>query len=85
MRKTILSLLTICTLTSCQRGCTRIERQYQTSERDYNIVMYSGGDTVFTDSFRGIINNSENSDGIYYYKEGKLIEVSGDYVITSNK
>lgn len=46
--------------------------------------MFSGGDTVFTDTFKGIVNNSESSDGVYYYKGETLIEVSGDYVIKSN-
>ena len=45
--------------------------------------MFSGGDTVFVDKFKGIVNNSENSDGIYYYKNGVLIEISGDYIVTS--
>ena len=47
--------------------------------------MYSGGDTVFYDRFNGIINNSEGSDGVYYYKGDTLIEVSGDYIIKSTK
>lgn len=71
-------------MSSCQRGCTRMERSFQTSERDYEVVMFSGGDTVFVDKFRGIINNSEHSDGIYYYKNDELVEVSGDYVIHSH-
>ena len=83
MKKTILIATAVLTLSSCQRGCTRFERNFQTSERDYSIVMFSGGDTVFVDNFRGIVNNSEHSDGIYYYKNGELVEVSGDYVIKS--
>jgi hypothetical protein len=83
MKKTILIAIAVLTLSSCQRGCTKIERSFQTSERDYSIVMFSGGDTVFVDNFRGIVNNSEHSDGIYYYKNGELVEVSGDYVIKS--
>ena len=71
-------------MSSCQRGCSKISRSIQTSERDYEVVMFSGGDTVFVDKFRGIVNNSEASDGIYYYKNDELIEVSGDYVLKSN-
>lgn len=81
--KKIIVLSVALLLTGCQRGCTKIERTFQTSERDYSLVMFSGGDTVYVDTFRGIVNNSEHSDGIYYYKNGLLIEVSGDYVITS--
>ena len=47
--------------------------------------MYSGGDTVFYDKFNGIINNSEGSDGVCYYKGDTLVEVSGDYIIKSTK
>lgn len=64
-----------------------MNRSFQTSERNYTIVMFSGGDTVFVDKFdkfRGIVNYSGHSDGVYYYKNDGLIEVSGDYVITSN-
>lgn len=83
MKKTIMIAMAALTLSSCQRSCTKIERSFQSSERDYSIVMFSGGDTVFVDNFKGIVNNSEHSDGIYYYKNGELIEVSGDYVIKS--
>lgn len=83
MKKTVLIAISVLTLSSCQRGCAKIERSIQTSEMDYTIVMFSGGDTVYTDTFRGIVNNSEHSGGIYYYKNGELIEISGDYVIKS--
>ena len=71
-------------LTSCQRGCTKMSRAVEVGDRNYSIIMFSGGDTVFVDHFRGMVNNSESSDGIYYFKGDKLIEVSGDYVITSD-
>lgn len=82
MKKAIL-IFTALSLVGCQRGCTRMERNFQTSERDYTVTVFSGGDTVFTDKFHGIVNNSEHSDGIYYYKDDKLIEISGDYIIES--
>lgn len=84
MRKLLIIALGVFTLSSCQRSCTKLNRSIQTSERNYEIVMYSGGDTVFYDDFKGIINNSDGSDGIYYYKGDTLIEVSGDYIIKSN-
>lgn len=83
MKKSILIIVVSILLSSCQRSCTKFERSIQTSERDYTITLFSGGDTVYTDSFRGIVNNSEHSDGIYYYKNNELFEVSGDYVIKS--
>ena len=84
MKKSKITILLLAlTLGSCQRSCEKFNRDVQISERDYTVVMFSGGDTVFVDNFTGIINNSEHSDGIYYYKNNELIEVSGDYVIKS--
>lgn len=83
--KKIIPFILIMGLCSCQRACTRINRTYQTSRRDYEVIMYSGGDTVFYDKFHGIINDAENSDGCYYYKGDTLVEISGDYIIKSDK
>lgn len=84
MKKPILLAGLVLLLSSCQRGCTSLERDFQTSERNYEIVVFSGGDTVFVDKFKGIVNNSEHSDGIYYYNSNnELVEISGDYVIHS--
>lgn len=47
--------------------------------------MFSGGKVVFSDKFEGILNNSETSDGVYYYKGDSLIEISGDYTVKSTK
>jgi hypothetical protein len=85
MKKLILILCVAVTLTGCSRGCSKMERSFEVGERDYEITMFSGGDTVFYDSFRGIVNNSEASDGVFYFKGEALIEVSGDYVITSKE
>jgi hypothetical protein len=68
-------------------GCTASDQQAikktSSEERDYEVIMYSGGAVVFHDKFHGIVNNSENSDGCYYFKGDSLIEVSGDYIIKS--
>lgn len=45
--------------------------------------MFSGGDTVFHDKFTGIVNGEQGTDGFFYFKDGVLVEVSGDYVLTS--
>lgn len=70
-------------------GCTAMDQQQYkrqvSGEGDYMIVMYSGGAVVFKDSFHGVVNNSEHSDGCYYFKGDTLVEVSGDYVIKSIK
>lgn len=76
--------LFILTATGCQREWLSIKKGVQTSERNYEIYVYSGGQIVFEDKFTGILNDSNGSDGIYYYKDGKLIEISGDYIVKSN-
>lgn len=83
--KKLLAFILVCSLSSCQRACTRINKQWQTTSREYKVFVYSGGKTVFTDSFYGIINDAENSDGCYYYKDDTLVEISGDYIIKSDK
>jgi len=84
MQKILIAFFLI-SLCSCQRACTSMEKDYQTGSRSYEVIMYSGGDTVFYDHFKGMINDAENSDGCYYYKGDTLIEISGDYIIKSNK
>lgn len=85
MKKTLLAVSTIVLLSSCQRGCARWNKRNQFTERNYEVIMFSGGDTVFVDHFKGIVNNNEKSDGVYYYNtNGDLIEISGDYIIKSN-
>lgn len=85
MRRVLIPFCFIGLCSCTQRGCQSFQRSTQYSERNYEIVMYSGGDTVFHDSFRGIINGEEHTDGIYYFKEDTLVEVAGDYIIKSIK
>lgn len=71
-------------MTSCtQRGCQKAERAFQYSSRTYNIKVYSGGQVIFEDNFTGIVNQETKSDGVFYTNNGKLIEISGDYILTS--
>lgn len=60
-----------------------MSKKFQSSESNYEVIMYSGGDTVFHDTFKGIINDTEGGDGMYYFKGDSLIEISGDYIIKS--
>lgn len=83
-QKFLLCILAVL-LTSCQRACNRMNKRYQVSKRDYDIVLFSGGDTVFHDNVHTMINDAEGSDGIYYYKHDTLVELSGDYLIKSAK
>jgi hypothetical protein len=81
-----LAIILICvSLTSCERGCASWEKHNQTSPRQYDVTMYSGGDVVFHDSVYTIVNSEDGSDGIYYFKGDTLIEVSGDYILKSTK
>jgi len=79
----LLVLFGIILITSCQRGCQTLERGFQMTSRWYSVTVYSGGDTVFYDTFNGIINQEQGSDGIFYFKNSQMIEISGDYVIKS--
>jgi len=83
MRKLLIYLVLCTGLAGCARSCEGCNRDLQMGSRTYEVIMYSGGDTVFYDKFNGIVNNSENSDGCYYHKGDTLIEVSGDYIIKS--
>jgi|688.fasta_scaffold189256_5 hypothetical protein len=85
MKKSIIYLVICISLTSCARSCQSIDKEFQTGSREYEVIMYSGGDTAFYDKVKTIINSEEKSDGIYYYKGDTLIEVSGDYVLKSIK
>lgn len=83
--KTILLFaIIVLTLSSCQRGCQKWKRDNMTSKRDYQIILISGGDTVFMENFHGIITEEEGN-GMYYYKGDTLVELSGDYIIKSVK
>lgn len=82
MKRTLPFLLVL--LTSCtERGCQKFNKTMQFSPREYDITMFSGGDTVFHDHFTGIINGEEGTDGFFYMKGDSLIEISGDYTIRS--
>lgn len=81
-----LMLVAACvTLSSCERGCASMEKRNQTSKRQYEVTVFSGGDTVFHDNVRTMVNSEESSDGIYYFKDDTLVEISGDYILKSTK
>lgn len=85
MKKTLIAILGIVMLSSCQRACNRMDRKFQTSNRNYQIEQYSGGRLIATYKFIGIVNNQENSDGYYWYQGDSLVEVSGDIILKSWK
>lgn len=69
---------------SCAKNVQSCNRK-TTGRRDYTIVVYSGGDTVFVDTLKNKILNEEAGNGMFYYKGDTLIEISGDYIIKSTK
>lgn len=79
--KTIMLFISITCLFSCQRACQSLDRSFQSSKMQYDIKMYSGGQCIYHDNLETIVNNSESSDGCYYYKGDTLIELTGDIVI----
>lgn len=86
MKKQACIYLSLLGLFSCTtRQCQSYQRNNQYSERNYEVKMWSGDSLVFHDKFHGIINQEEHSDGIYYFKGDTLIEVGGNYLITSEK
>ena len=87
MKKTTKLLLgALLLLSSCtQRGCQSLNREFQTSARNYDITLYSGGKVIRHDQFNGIVNQEDHSDGLYYFKGDSLIEIGGQYIIKSTK
>ncbi len=70
--------------TSCQKSCTAMQKRYSGS-RNYHIEQYSGGRLIQSHDFYGTLNDSENSDGYYFFRQDTLIEISGDIIIKSWK
>ena len=82
LRRFLIIMCTVFFLTSCARTCQKLERStIDNHEHQMRVSLYSGGQVVKTWEFKGIINNSENSDGYFFYYNNKLVEVSGDVVI----
>ena len=75
-------IITICLLlTSCQRSCQKLDRDFQTTAKNYHLKQYSGGKLIFEKKFKGIVNSSTNSDGYYFTVNDTTYEISGDIQI----
>jgi hypothetical protein len=61
-----------------------MQKRYSGS-RNYHIEQYSGGRLIQVYDFHGALNDSENSDGYYFFQKDTLVEISGDIVIKSWK
>lgn len=85
MKKIFILLVFLLSLSSCERVFQQWSRDVQTTDRTYHIIQYSGGKIIAVYDFKGMLNNSENSDGYYFFKNDTLIEVSGDLIIKSTK
>lgn len=68
-------------------GCTARDRngisRSFSGNRVYHIKLYSGGKLIRDDKFTGVVDNQDSSDGMYYYKNDTLVEIGGQYEITS--
>jgi len=80
-----LLIIAAISLTSCQKWWESIKKDVQTTDRNYEIEQYSGGKLIATYKFTGTLNDSEGSDGVYFYKGDTLIELSGNMIIKSTK
>lgn len=58
--------------------------QFRSLGSRHHIVCYSGGKVILDANSPGNVSNQEHSDGYYFEDEttGKLVEVSGQCVIT---
>ena len=86
--KIILISLSFFLLCSCERTKESITKEsiikgIQIKKRDYYIEQYSGGKLIKTYEFNGMLNDSQSSDGYYFYRNDTLYELSGDLVIKS--
>ena len=78
----ILTLVTIIVMVSCTDA--RKEKMFNYNN-EFKVEMYSGGQLVREWISTGKVNSEDGSDG-YYFKDkstGKLVEVTGDIVITN--
>lgn len=71
-------------ITGCLRSRSYFKRKSQTTTRSYEVILYSGGQPVFQDKFRGVVNDLPGG-GTFYYKGDTLVEVFGDYIIKSER
>ena len=81
----LIGMLIMVSMTSCQKSWEKIRKNTQTTNRNYVIDQYSGGVLIGHYEFRGMLNDSDGSDGYYYYDGKTLVEISGDLVIRSTK
>lgn len=76
MKKVFILFGIILLFTSCSRFWEATKRDLQVSDRNYHIEQYSGGKLIKVYDFKGILNNSSQSDGFYFYKNDILVEIS---------
>jgi hypothetical protein len=85
MKSKLLFIAAMLLLSSCQRFAERFKKGFQTTDRNYIIEQFSGGKLIKTYSFKGTLNDSEGSDGFYFYNGDTLVELSGELIIKSTK
>ncbi|MDJ0715196.1 MAG: hypothetical protein QNJ54_13395 [Prochloraceae cyanobacterium] len=78
------SIVSLVFLYGCSSWRTSFSRTVSdVSNRNANIICYSGGKLIFSSETDGKVISEQNSDGYVFInkKTGKLTEVSGDCVI----
>lgn len=82
--KKVIFIVMVLLMTGCTpRGCQRMEKTFQFSERHYDIKQFSGGECIGRYPFYGILNDVKESDGYFFFYKDTLVEVSGDLTIKS--
>jgi len=76
-------VLGVVLVAGCERHAASLQRKFETRKRHYVIEQYSGGVKIKEYRFTGILNDSKDSDGYYWFVGDTLYEVSGDLTIRS--
>jgi hypothetical protein len=83
MKRLQIIVLLLCTLSlaGCARGCQSWKRGLvENHPQRTKVTLLSGGDTIQTWEFTGIVNN--DAESIFFYDDnGKGIEIDGDVLI----
>lgn len=78
----LLAIIAVISLSSCARSCQSFSRNFSDNvSSDVRVTFYSGGQIIKVYEFHGIVSNSKNSDGYFFYYKGKGVEVSGDVLV----
>lgn len=82
MKKLIVCIVVALGLVGCGSIGNRVGKLGSSMKNgDFKVTLYSGGQVVKSWDVNGYINTEQQSDGYYWYSNGKIVRVSGDVVI----